>query len=150
MTLPNLDLSALRGRRRFEDSGRGLLRPLWYDIASRKHCFTQTGEDDRSDRGTQSRLYGFEEQITVLVFYLRIRFSNLPQQSDLRLSGTPSGQGAGGGAQTSDRRVLADLRANLLATVPPSSLKSQLTKFKTIEIVRSLCFCGDTKMVISN
>ncbi|GFO44507.1 hypothetical protein PoB_007101200 [Plakobranchus ocellatus] len=28
-----------------------------------------------------------------------------PQQGDLRLSGPPSGQGAGGGARTRDRRV---------------------------------------------
>ncbi|GFN85991.1 hypothetical protein PoB_001249700 [Plakobranchus ocellatus] len=41
-----------------------------------------------------------------------------PQQGDLRLSGPPSGQGAGGGARTRDTRVLADLRADLLATVP--------------------------------
>ncbi|GFO00862.1 hypothetical protein PoB_002736700 [Plakobranchus ocellatus] len=43
-----------------------------------------------------------------------------PQQGDLRLSGPPSGQGAGGGARTSDRRVPADLRADSLATVPPT------------------------------
>ncbi|GFO41650.1 hypothetical protein PoB_006815500 [Plakobranchus ocellatus] len=34
-----------------------------------------------------------------------------PQQGDLRLSGTSSGQGAGGGARTRNRRVPADLRA---------------------------------------
>ncbi|GFO29141.1 hypothetical protein PoB_005564600 [Plakobranchus ocellatus] len=39
-----------------------------------------------------------------------------PQQGDLRLSGPPSGQGAGGGARTRDRRVPADLRADSLAT----------------------------------
>ncbi|GFO45431.1 hypothetical protein PoB_007193600 [Plakobranchus ocellatus] len=43
-----------------------------------------------------------------------------PQQGDLRLSGPPSGQGAGGGAWNCDRRVPADLRADSLATVPPS------------------------------
>ncbi|GFO21646.1 hypothetical protein PoB_004815100 [Plakobranchus ocellatus] len=42
-----------------------------------------------------------------------------PQQGDLRLSGPPSGQGAGGGARTCDRRVPADLRAESQATVPP-------------------------------
>ncbi|GFN76973.1 hypothetical protein PoB_000347900 [Plakobranchus ocellatus] len=42
------------------------------------------------------------------------------QQSDLRLSGPPPGQGAGGGARTRDRKVPADLRADSLATVPPS------------------------------
>ncbi|GFN95820.1 hypothetical protein PoB_002232600 [Plakobranchus ocellatus] len=36
------------------------------------------------------------------------------------LSGPPSGQGAGGGARSSDRMVPADLRADSLATVPPA------------------------------
>ncbi|GFO11310.1 hypothetical protein PoB_003781500 [Plakobranchus ocellatus] len=43
-----------------------------------------------------------------------------PQQGDLRLSGPPSGQGASGGARTCDRRAPADLRADSLATVPPT------------------------------
>ncbi|GFO38395.1 hypothetical protein PoB_006490000 [Plakobranchus ocellatus] len=43
-----------------------------------------------------------------------------PQQGDLRLSGLPSGQDAGGGARTRDKRVPADLRADSLATVPPT------------------------------
>ncbi|GFN98701.1 hypothetical protein PoB_002520700 [Plakobranchus ocellatus] len=42
------------------------------------------------------------------------------QQDDLRLSGPPSGQGAGGGARTRDRRIPADIRADSLATVPPT------------------------------
>ncbi|GFN78825.1 hypothetical protein PoB_000533100 [Plakobranchus ocellatus] len=42
------------------------------------------------------------------------------QQGDLRLSAPPSGQDAGGGARTRDRRVPADLRADTLATVPPT------------------------------
>ncbi|GFN82535.1 25S rRNA (cytosine-c(5))-methyltransferase rcm1, partial [Plakobranchus ocellatus] len=42
-----------------------------------------------------------------------------PQQGDLRLSGPPSGQGAGSGARTRDRRVPADLRADSQATVLP-------------------------------
>ncbi|GFO29985.1 hypothetical protein PoB_005649000 [Plakobranchus ocellatus] len=41
-----------------------------------------------------------------------------PQQGDLRLSGPTSGQGAGGGARTCDRRVPADFRVDSLATVP--------------------------------
>ncbi|GFO31917.1 hypothetical protein PoB_005842200 [Plakobranchus ocellatus] len=45
---------------------------------------------------------------------------NRQQQRDLRLSGPPSGQGAGGGARTRDRRVPEDLRADSLATVPPT------------------------------
>ncbi|GFN86294.1 hypothetical protein PoB_001280000 [Plakobranchus ocellatus] len=46
--------------------------------------------------------------------------SGRPQQGDLRLSGPPSGQGAGSGARTRDKRVPADLRADSLATVPPT------------------------------
>ncbi|GFO46289.1 hypothetical protein PoB_007279400 [Plakobranchus ocellatus] len=42
-----------------------------------------------------------------------------PQQGDLRLSGPPTGQSAGGGPQTRNRMVPADLRADSLATVPP-------------------------------
>ncbi|GFN75531.1 hypothetical protein PoB_000203700 [Plakobranchus ocellatus] len=41
-----------------------------------------------------------------------------PQRGDLRLSGPPSGQGAG--ARTRDRKVPADFRADSLATVPPT------------------------------
>ncbi|GFO48121.1 hypothetical protein PoB_007462600 [Plakobranchus ocellatus] len=52
-----------------------------------------------------------------LVFWFL--FIASPQQGDLRLSGPPSGQGAGGGARTRDRRVPADLRVHSLATVPP-------------------------------
>ncbi|GFN94583.1 hypothetical protein PoB_002108900 [Plakobranchus ocellatus] len=43
-----------------------------------------------------------------------------PQQGDLRLSGPPSGQGAGSGARTRNRRVPADLRADSQATVLPT------------------------------
>ncbi|GFN84546.1 RNA-directed DNA polymerase from mobile element jockey-like protein [Plakobranchus ocellatus] len=42
------------------------------------------------------------------------------QHGDVRLSSPPSGQGAGGGARTRDRRVPADLRADLQATEPPT------------------------------
>ncbi|GFN78490.1 hypothetical protein PoB_000499600 [Plakobranchus ocellatus] len=41
-------------------------------------------------------------------------------QGDLRLSGPPSGQGACGGARTRDRRIPTDIRADSLATVPPT------------------------------
>ncbi|GFO29455.1 hypothetical protein PoB_005596000 [Plakobranchus ocellatus] len=47
-----------------------------------------------------------------------------PQQGDLRLSGPPSGQDAGGGARTRDRRFPADFRADSLATVPPTPQNS--------------------------
>ncbi|GFN87863.1 hypothetical protein PoB_001436900 [Plakobranchus ocellatus] len=45
--------------------------------------------------------------------------SSSPQQRDLKLSGPPSGRGAGGGTRARDKRVPADLRADSLATVPP-------------------------------
>ncbi|GFO34158.1 hypothetical protein PoB_006066300 [Plakobranchus ocellatus] len=45
-----------------------------------------------------------------------------------QLSGPPSGQGAGGGARTCDRRVLPNLRAYSLATVPPRPHKRQEMK----------------------
>ncbi|GFN83382.1 hypothetical protein PoB_000988800 [Plakobranchus ocellatus] len=60
--------------------------------------------------------------ITINRFILRFLYIASPQQGDLRLSGPPSGQGAGGGARTRDRRVPADLRADSLATVPPTPL----------------------------
>ncbi|GFO41086.1 hypothetical protein PoB_006759100 [Plakobranchus ocellatus] len=43
-----------------------------------------------------------------------------PKQGELRLSGPPSNQGANGGARTRVRGVPADLRADSLATVPPT------------------------------
>ncbi|GFO38558.1 hypothetical protein PoB_006506300 [Plakobranchus ocellatus] len=43
-----------------------------------------------------------------------------PQQGDLRLSGPLSGRNARGGARTRDRGIPADLRADSLATVPPT------------------------------
>ncbi|GFN86798.1 hypothetical protein PoB_001330400 [Plakobranchus ocellatus] len=43
-----------------------------------------------------------------------------PQQGDLRLSGPPSGQGVSGGARTRDRGIPADIRADSIATVPPT------------------------------
>ncbi|GFO31827.1 hypothetical protein PoB_005833200 [Plakobranchus ocellatus] len=41
-----------------------------------------------------------------------------PQQGEPRVLDPPSGQGAGGGARTSDIRVSADHRADSLATLP--------------------------------
>ncbi|GFO26928.1 hypothetical protein PoB_005343300 [Plakobranchus ocellatus] len=49
----------------------------------------------------------------------RQRYSASPQHGDLRLSGPPSGQGAGGGARARDRGVTADLRTATPSTVPP-------------------------------
>ncbi|GFN81551.1 hypothetical protein PoB_000805700 [Plakobranchus ocellatus] len=43
-----------------------------------------------------------------------------PQQGDLKLLGSPSGQGAGDGARTRDRRIPEYLRIDSLTTVPPT------------------------------
>ncbi|GFN86240.1 hypothetical protein PoB_001274600 [Plakobranchus ocellatus] len=48
-----------------------------------------------------------------------------PQQGDLRLLGHPSGQGAGSGARTRDRRAPAYLRADSLTTVPSTPTSQQ-------------------------
>ncbi|GFO03311.1 hypothetical protein PoB_002981600 [Plakobranchus ocellatus] len=66
--------------------------------------------------------------------YRKVTFS--PQQGDFRLSGPPSGQGAGDGARTRDRRIPADLRADSLATEPPMPLKPDSDSY----VEASLCF----------
>ncbi|GFN85395.1 hypothetical protein PoB_001190100 [Plakobranchus ocellatus] len=43
------------------------------------------------------------------------------QSTTIRLSGSALGHGASGGARNRDRRILADLRADSLATVPPTT-----------------------------
>ncbi|GFO11123.1 hypothetical protein PoB_003762800 [Plakobranchus ocellatus] len=48
-----------------------------------------------------------------------------PQQDDLRHSGPPSGQSAGGGARSPDRKIPADLRADSLSTVPPTPSRTE-------------------------
>ncbi|GFN96005.1 hypothetical protein PoB_002251100, partial [Plakobranchus ocellatus] len=53
-------------------------------------------------------------------------------QGDLRLSGPRSAQGAGGRARTRDRRDLADLGTDSLATVP--STPSKDTNIQSQEI----------------
>ncbi|GFN89470.1 retrovirus-related pol polyprotein from type-2 retrotransposable element r2dm [Plakobranchus ocellatus] len=56
------------------------------------------------------------------------KISNLSaDQDELRLSGPPSGQGASHVARTRDRRVSANLRADSLATVPPTPSYKQMT-----------------------
>ncbi|GFO33448.1 hypothetical protein PoB_005995300 [Plakobranchus ocellatus] len=64
-----------------------------------------------------------------------------PQQGDFRLSGPPSGQGAGSGARIHDRKVSADLRADSLVTEPPRLLihndKSLLYFVKLAELGKS-------------
>ncbi|GFO18636.1 hypothetical protein PoB_004514100 [Plakobranchus ocellatus] len=54
-----------------------------------------------------------------------------PQQGDLRFSGPPSGQDAGGGARTRDRSVPVDLRADSLATVPPTFRSTEAERVAT-------------------
>ncbi|GFO36882.1 hypothetical protein PoB_006338700 [Plakobranchus ocellatus] len=49
-------------------------------------------------------------------------------QGDLRLSGPPSGQGTSGGAQTHNRRIPADIRADPLATVSPTPLAPVISR----------------------
>ncbi|GFO04717.1 hypothetical protein PoB_003122200 [Plakobranchus ocellatus] len=56
-------------------------------------------------------------------------------KGDLRLSGPPSGQGAGSGARTRDRMVPADLRADSQATVLPTPLNNQKICFKQMDSV---------------
>ncbi|GFO26318.1 hypothetical protein PoB_005282300 [Plakobranchus ocellatus] len=56
--------------------------------------------------------------------YIRLQKKNCtasPQQCDLMLLGPPSGHGAGNGARSRDRRIPADLRADSLATMPPTT-----------------------------
>ncbi|GFO43838.1 hypothetical protein PoB_007034300 [Plakobranchus ocellatus] len=62
-----------------------------------------------------------------------------PQQGDLRLLGPSSGQGACGGALTRKRRVLADLRADSLSTVPPTPFR--YARVWQIEIDSFSCDC---------
>ncbi|GFN82955.1 hypothetical protein PoB_000946100 [Plakobranchus ocellatus] len=56
------------------------------------------------------------------------------------LLGPPSGQGAGSRAQTHDRRVPADLRADSLTTVPQTPLEMRIISFISI---------GDVKIVMT-
>ncbi|GFO01954.1 mRNA-decapping enzyme 1b [Plakobranchus ocellatus] len=79
------------------------------------------------DRAVKVTLYKFSQQhskwsVTDIEGSLFVYRS--PQQGDFRLSGPPSGQGADGGVRTRDRRVPADLRADSLATVPPTPRRS--------------------------
>ncbi|GFO36792.1 hypothetical protein PoB_006329700 [Plakobranchus ocellatus] len=53
-----------------------------------------------------------------------------PQQDDVRFSGPPSGQGAGGAARFRNRRVSEDIRADSLATEPPMPLIWHIKKIQ--------------------
>ncbi|GFO35319.1 hypothetical protein PoB_006182400 [Plakobranchus ocellatus] len=88
-------------------------------------------EEQRESRKVDLLLYLTFHGVYGIKFELPVRCKNVaesrilgvnasPLQGDLRLSGPPSGQGAGGGARTYDRKVPADLRADSLATVPPT------------------------------
>ncbi|GFO10317.1 hypothetical protein PoB_003682200 [Plakobranchus ocellatus] len=59
-----------------------------------------------------------------------IQSKGSPQQGDLRLSGPLTGQGTGGGVQTRDRRIPADIRAGAPAIVPPTPPLSYYEKEK--------------------
>ncbi|GFN81686.1 hypothetical protein PoB_000819200 [Plakobranchus ocellatus] len=69
-------------------------------------------DDDDDDDDREKKEEGEKEEEKVVV--------KNPQQSDLRLSGPPSGQIDDDGARTRNRRVAADLRANSLDTEPPT------------------------------
>ncbi|GFN76533.1 hypothetical protein PoB_000303900 [Plakobranchus ocellatus] len=62
--------------------------------------------------------FSLSKSISRIVY--KIASKTVPQQGDLRHAGTPSGQDAGGGTPACNRRVPEDLRADLLATVPPT------------------------------
>ncbi|GFO34036.1 hypothetical protein PoB_006054100 [Plakobranchus ocellatus] len=57
----------------------------------------------------------------LVIFTIRFLYKASPQQGDLRLSGPTSGQGAGDGARTRDRKVPADLSGDSLALIPRDS-----------------------------
>ncbi|GFN89545.1 hypothetical protein PoB_001605100 [Plakobranchus ocellatus] len=77
--------------------------------------------------------------------------SGCPQQDDLRLSDPPSGQDAGAGARTRDRKVPADLRADLLASVPPTPELESMICFTTIRSMKSIGFMdGKLGMLVHN
>ncbi|GFO08425.1 hypothetical protein PoB_003493000 [Plakobranchus ocellatus] len=76
--------------------------------------YDDDNDDDGDDDGSSSSNYNNKSNNNN---------NTSPQQGDLRLSGPPSGQGAGSGAQTRDRMVPADLRADSQATVLPTPHK---------------------------
>ncbi|GFO09528.1 hypothetical protein PoB_003603300 [Plakobranchus ocellatus] len=61
-----------------------------------------------------------------------------PEQGDLRFSGPPSGQGAGGGAQICDRRVPADLKTDSLATVQPMAFHLTIHTFRKMASTKTM------------
>ncbi|GFO38720.1 hypothetical protein PoB_006522500 [Plakobranchus ocellatus] len=81
------------------------------------------------------KTYQEETKKEFFVFFLYIAS---PQQGDLRLSGPPSGQGAGSGARTRDRKVPADLRADSQATVLPTPPTKKESMTHTTQILSQL------------
>ncbi|GFO39043.1 hypothetical protein PoB_006554800 [Plakobranchus ocellatus] len=78
----------------------------------------------QGDMNTYSQSIFFSHHFTfklrLVCFFFGFLYIASPQRGDLRLSGPPSGQGAGSGARTRDRMVPADLRADSQATVLPT------------------------------
>ncbi|GFN84031.1 hypothetical protein PoB_001053700 [Plakobranchus ocellatus] len=83
-----------------------------------KNASISTGITWRSSGRVNFNLYVQISGLSLSFLYIAS-----PQQGDLRLSGPPSGQGAGSGARTRDRRVPADLKADSQATVLPSKFR---------------------------
>ncbi|GFO10991.1 hypothetical protein PoB_003749600 [Plakobranchus ocellatus] len=79
----------------------------------------------------------------VLTHFKRPNALRSPQQGDLRLLGPPSDRGADGGAGARDRRVLADLRADPQATVPP-------TPPRDITVIRNRCLNSSIHSLSAN
>ncbi|GFO01870.1 dyslexia-associated protein kiaa0319-like protein [Plakobranchus ocellatus] len=94
------------------------------DVAlfTNRKCFHVTCARSPEDACAPKRSTSSKHNATIMVL-----MGGCPQQGDLRLSGPPSGQGAGGGARTRDRGVPADLRAGSLssATDAPVVMKSR-------------------------
>ncbi|GFO15431.1 hypothetical protein PoB_004193600 [Plakobranchus ocellatus] len=58
---------------------------------------------------------GDKDGVAVLDTTANCSSQTSPQQGDLKLSGPPTSQGAGGRARTCDRKVPADFRADSLS-----------------------------------
>ncbi|GFO19805.1 hypothetical protein PoB_004631000 [Plakobranchus ocellatus] len=56
-----------------------------------------------------------------------------------------SGQGAGFGARTRDRRIPADLRADSIATMPPTPRERKRDMGRNVDLNKSHCSSGDTE-----
>ncbi|GFO46569.1 hypothetical protein PoB_007307400 [Plakobranchus ocellatus] len=57
-----------------------------------------------------------------------------PQQGDLKLSDLPSGQDAGGGTLTRDRRVPSDLKADSLSTEEKNNILDEEEMFLDLHL----------------